>query len=233
MHMSGHDVGDIVQQWLRSRHQEQLSVCELILMDPDFAEIRPHVGFANIFWTHIQTTGIVGSQSKVHGERIGKTDMGSMLSIGDFSNELPPKEQQFFWHNNFCLRRCQPDYTPDAMVELIRDIGCLAGAIDDKWQLLHLSFNIFEIFAAVMGNCKIVLSSPAHDEESARLLLKIPSPGERIPSKWVGPIDARKAVSEDPQDKAFVDRYVESMDGGFERLNATLTQAIIVSATRF
>ena len=40
------------------------------------------------------------------------------------------------------------------------------------------------------------------------------------------PVDAKAAQTRDPADKATIDGFVEAMPGGFETLNATITEAI-------
>ena len=44
------------------------------------------------------------------------------------------------------------------------------------------------------------------------------------------PVDAKKAQTRREKDKATIDGFVEAMPGGFERLNATITEAITEAA---
>merc|ERR1712071_429148 len=118
------------------------SACEVILLDPEFADIRPHIGIANIFWSHMQMEGFIGTWSFVKGEQVGLTTMQAMFTIDLRSDELPAKDQRFLWIDYLCLRQCKADFTPNAVVELIRDIGCLAAWIDLKWEYVNRSFCI-------------------------------------------------------------------------------------------
>merc|ERR1711871_1752108 len=97
------------------------------------------------------------------------------------------------------------------------------------------SFCVIELYAAVLGNCKLALASPAESENDAREMLMTLEPGKRPPGGWYagiwnGPIDARAAQTGNIRDKQLIDSYVEKMDGGFDRLNATTTEAIIKAA---
>merc|ERR1712224_955226 len=118
-----------------------------------------------------------------------------------------------------------------------RDIGCFAAWTDNKWEYVKRSFCIIELYAAVLGDCKLAIASPARNEKEAQQMLKAQlEPGEKIKTpgflqedvtdRWNGPIDAREA-------KTGIDGYVESMDGGFDRLNATATAEIIKAAKKF
>merc|ERR1712196_496730 len=107
----------------------------------------------------------------VKGKTAGCSTMAAMLTIDDVSDDLPPKDQRFLWIDLFCLRQCLADFTPNAVVELIRDTGCFAAMIDWKWTYVKRSFCIIELYAAVLGDCKLAIASPATTENEARDML--------------------------------------------------------------
>ena len=58
------------------------------------------------------------------------------------------------WMPSIAAAHTERQPHPQAVVELIRDIGCFAAWIDDKWEYVKRSFCIIELYAAVLGNCK-------------------------------------------------------------------------------
>merc|ERR1711937_365847 len=88
--------------------------------------------------------------------------MGAMDNIDEFdrNKRLPPRPERFYWVDYFTLRQCQPDFIPLAIVEVIRDTGNVV--VDVKFGKgignLERSFCVLELYAAVAGNCNLVVT---------------------------------------------------------------------------
>ena len=51
----GYDLAERIKQWLKENRHTALSLCEVVLTDSALRNLRPHVGAANVFWSHIQS----------------------------------------------------------------------------------------------------------------------------------------------------------------------------------
>ena len=84
----------------------------------------------------------------------------------------------------------------------------------DLQAYLTRSFCILEIFAAVEAGATLLVQM--HAVRAVDVAAELA----------VRPVDAKKAQTRRDQDKATIDGFVEAMPGGFEKLNATITEAI-------
>ena len=113
------------------------------------------------------------------------------------------------------LKQCQNDFDLPRIRWVIKEIGLTLAELDfDLQAYLTRSFCILELFATVEGGAKLLVQMHflrAFDVE-AELAAR--------------PVDARAAKTRRDADKAKIDGFVESMEGGFERLNTTITEAI-------
>ena len=89
---------------------------------------------------------------------------------------------------------------------------------------------VLEVYAAVAGGCKLALGSPLQHRHAAISALAPLEPSQTKSCGYPGPIDARQAQALHGDDKRLIDRYIEAMPGGFERLNDAVARAIIEAA---
>jgi len=98
---------------------------------------------------------------------------------------------------------------------LIKEIGLTLAELDyDPQAYLTRSFCILELLATVQGDAKLFVQ--IH-------LLRAFGVATELAAN---PVDAKAAQTRREKDKATIDGFVEAMPGGFERLNATITEAI-------
>ena len=113
------------------------------------------------------------------------------------------------------LKQCQNDFDLPRIRWVIKEIGLTLAELDfDLQAYLTRSFCILELFATVEGGARLLVQMHAVRafDVAAELAAR--------------PVDARAAKTRRDADKAKIDGFVESMPGGFERLNATITTAI-------
>ena len=84
----------------------------------------------------------------------------------------------------------------------------------DPHAYLTRSFCILELLATVQGGAKLLVQIN---------FLKAFDAAAELAAR---PVDAKKAQTRSEEDKATIDGFVEAMPGGFETLNATITEAI-------
>ena len=99
----GYDVAEYLRTWMREQTLDHLSLCEVVLTDDRFADMRHHVGPANLFWSHSQSEPLLGS--RVGGLlNMGSNEMGrdstmyymaKAIRLNDA--RLPPKDARFYW----------------------------------------------------------------------------------------------------------------------------------------
>ena len=98
---------------------------------------------------------------------------------------------------------------------MIKEIGLTLAELDiDPQAYLTRSFCILEIFAAVDAGATLLVQMN---------FLKAFDVAAELAAR---PVDAKAAQTRREKDKATIDGFVEAMPGGFEKLNATITEAI-------
>ena len=118
-----------------------------------------------------------------------------------------------------CVRECSRPgsllvcSTPRTRARL-QDNSALAELDLDLQAYLTRSFCILEIFAAVDAGATLLVQMHYLRAFGAAAELA------------ANPVDAKKAQTRREKDKATIDGFVEAMPGGFETLNATITEAI-------
>ena len=99
--------------------------------------------------------------------------------------------------------------------QLIKEIGLTLAELDmDPQAYLTRSFCILELFATVDAGATLLVQMH---------FLKAFGVAAELAAR---PVDAKKAQTRSEKDKAKIDGFVEAMPGGFETLNATITEAI-------
>jgi len=98
---------------------------------------------------------------------------------------------------------------------LIKEIGLTLAELDfDPQAYLTRSFCILELLATVQGDATLLVQM--HFLRAFGVALDLAA----------RPVDAKAAQTRREKDKATIDGFVEAMPGGFETLNATITEAI-------
>ena len=138
----GYHTQQLLQKWVKENGHKQHSACEVILKDPRFAEIAPHVGRSHAFWSHIQGEDLLGE---------GGTLRNMLDVVGTNRLHLPPGRQQLFFLDYFCLRQAQNDFEVHVVLGLISEIGKIVVSIDPELDYCARSFCILEAYAGVAG----------------------------------------------------------------------------------
>jgi hypothetical protein len=136
-----YDVCQYIRNWLKRNGFQGRSLCEVVLTEKEFADLRPYVGKATVFWSHMQREPLLGQHS-------------TLRSMAQFfrSEDMDP----FVWIDYASLRQLEVnDFVPLGIVELVRDIGRLVACIDSELAYTKRSFCILEIFAGVVGATKL------------------------------------------------------------------------------
>lgn len=194
---TGYDLCWVIRQWLRSRGQDHLSVNEVLK-----AEGSPHVGEANIFWSHIQQKGV------------DHTLRCMQNAVRDHASELPT--EPFFWLDYFALRQCQRDFDPASIRRLIQKQPAFVAEVDGSLLYFQRSFCLFEVWAAAEGQCKLLADT-------------YPQTGRQLTGGHK--IDSAAATSRDPADKVEIDEMIKATIG-FAPLDALLTETVLACHRR-
>ena len=111
------------------------------------------------------------------------------------------------------------DFDLPRVRQLIREIGLTLAELDlDPQAYLTRSFCILELLATAESGATLLVQMN---------FLKAFDVAAELAAR---PVDAKAAQTRDPADKATIDGFVEAMPGGFETLNATITEAITKAA---
>lgn len=137
--VTGYDLCAHIRKWLDGNGAQGKSLCEVVLTDERFQDLRASVGLATVFWSHLQAEAVLGEQSTLR----------SMITA--LRGEDP-----FIWIDYLCLRQAKKnDFNPKCIVELIGVVGWMVACIDSAMQYPQRSFCILEMLAAVAGRAKI------------------------------------------------------------------------------
>ena len=113
------------------------------------------------------------------------------------------------------LKQCMQDFELPKVRQVVKEIGLMLAELDfDLQAYLTRSFCILEIFAAVDAGATLLVQMH---------FLRAFGVAAELAAR---PVDAKAAQTRREKDKATIDGFVEAMPGGFERLNATITEAI-------
>jgi len=229
--VTGYDLADYTRKWQRSKGLEHLSVCEIILVEPDFQHLRQYVGLANVFWSHIQMESFLGMSSTYHdkNDRNEDSTLWQLLSVHNkFGNRLPDQDSLFLWVDYFCLKQCQSDFNVDCVIELINDIGTLVAALDSKFEYLKRSFCVLELYGAVRGSSNLLVNCPINATDMRKIIASDRAEATGIHGRyWVGPVDLAAAQTRDKKDKNMIDGFLQQLPGGFDAVNSLVTEKIL------
>ena len=104
-----------------------VSVCELILMEEKFSDMRHLVGKATAFWSHCQKEPYAGwDPVQFPNDQRWWRSTVSQIEFACLHGELG--EHELIWLDYFSLRQNANDFHPETVVDLIGDIGRLVAA---------------------------------------------------------------------------------------------------------
>ena len=212
--MTGYDVCAFIRAWLVQEGFAQLSVCDVILCDDRFVELRKCVGLANVFWSHVQREGLVGTQNSTLSS-IGAACV-KQLGVDPFDFDA---QGLFFWVDYFVLRQAQSgDFNAAAVVVLIKDINRVVACIDKEMNYVKRSFRILELYAAVAApNAQLICHSKRNRSGIGQCLNDSPP-------------NSCDASTRDIEDKNVIDDYIRSSIG-FSAMDEVVTSSILAGAT--
>ena len=132
--------------------------------------------------------------------------------------DLPEKEAPRVWLDYVNLRQCGNDFSPAAVIDLIKTIGvCFIEFDEDPTAYLARTFCALEAFACVKGDVK---TGVLVDEVHAMMIKDLLA---------ANPVQVAKAQTRRRKDKDMIDNFIiESV--GFEAVDAALTKLSIDSA---
>jgi len=117
------------------------------------------------------------------------------------------------------LKQCVQDFDLPRIRQLVKEIGLTLAELDfDPQAYLTRSFCILELLATVQGDANLLVQM--HFLKAFDVAAELAA----------NPVDAKAAQTRREKDKATIDGFVEAMPGGFERLNATITEVIKAAA---
>merc|ERR1712107_151747 len=174
---------------------EGLSVCEAILLDDRFKDMRKeHVGVAKVFWSHVQIEGLIGLQKDWEGT---------------LAPELSPERGTFFiicaavkdfvWCDYFSLRQCQHDFDVDAIIELIGNMDEVVSCMNPIKGYISRSFCVFETYAAVYNNVPLrVIQTMSTDRAELERILAPSNPDDGciLGRYWAGSVKSAQSDTE-------------------------------------
>ena len=137
----------------------ELSVAEVILLEPRLEKFREYIRPATIFYSHAQRQDPLQELWKLEHPR------------PQHVSALGPAERRFFWIDYFCLRQLVSDFRVDQVLELVKECGTLLADLDDGLQYLRRSFCLLELFGAVRGEANILVQTDLSKRELATELL--------------------------------------------------------------
>jgi hypothetical protein len=202
--MTGYDLCFSLRKWLKANGHGELSVCEVILLDPRYEDLRHHVGQAVVFYSHIQSVHPIATFNN--------------LLNGMRDHEKFDKTATFWWIDYFSLRQCQNDFKPEQVVQLVEAIGITMAELPCTSDLSYFrrSFCILELYATLKGRADLMFSVPGDGAGMKRAL-------------EAEPINTAAAATRSLDDKDLIDAFI-TQSLGFERMDAAVTAAAIKGA---
>ena len=130
---------------------ERYSVCEAILVDPLFADMKHCVSLATVFVSHADSEPLLG-MGRNNGT--GRESTMEMLYTCAYSRDEQDKDDfrldsaytrdgngyEFMWIDYYSLRPNVREWDPELVVELVRRIGKVVALLDEKLQFLSRSW---------------------------------------------------------------------------------------------
>lgn len=227
----------MVRDWLKTYKggiYESYSVCEVILVDDLFADMRDCVSWADAFISHADSEPYLGwgnANGLDSNNGTGReTTMGMLANCA--VNQLNQGKQDlrldsyytkdgkgytYMWVDYFSLRPNVREWQPKVVIDLVARIGTVVALVDKDMQFLSRSWCVFELFAAIKGKTNLVCQYQGGRASHVEAQLK------------KTPVDAAKTECSQDEDKKMIDDYIRNLPGGFGQFNADLDRTIRAS----
>ena len=219
----GYDLCCRIKQHLKETGNELESICTLLLKGPVTytwqdglagkehtvtVDLSKHVNRANVFYSHPQAVTV---RRTLECMREGMEAHRAALPAGT--------TKVFYWLDYTTLKQCQRDFQMPVVRKTIGTIGFTLAELDNApQQYFGRSFCMVEMFETInSGGTLCIYMNP----------LRAGNVDAELEAQ---PIDARAATTRNEEDKRQIDGFIEAMEGGFERLNATITRVVKESA---
>lgn len=234
MNVTGYDLAAYIRQWHRAKGFDNLSVCEIILLEPEFQHLRQYIGIANVFWSHIQKESFLGDVSTYHCTNTNN-ETATVLALDRVHNSigdrLPCKDSCFFWLDYFSRRQCQSDLNVDCIIKLIKDIGTVVAAVDTKFEYFKESFRVLELCGAVYGGCNLMMITSLSKYRMQQILARDRAEaGEHAEDYWADPVNLAAAQTRCAEDKFMIDALIQQLPGGFDTMTRLVTDNLLKHA---
>merc|ERR1712048_1174530 len=77
----GYDVCFYIRRWLEGNGFEKMSLCEVVLLQPEFEDLRDQIGLAEVLWSHLQLEALLGPCSTLRSTQHTETVAGKYIWI--------------------------------------------------------------------------------------------------------------------------------------------------------
>lgn len=201
----GYDIDECTRDWLRNNRSEGyesyegLSICEVVLIDPRFSEIRHCVGIADVFISHMDSEPLLGEGSTT-------AQLFSFLSKN--------VESSFLWLDYTSLRACKSEFKAVTVIELVKEIGTVYALIDRNLGFMRRTWCVFELYAAIAGKASLTCSIDGNSRNDTERTLA------------TNPVRAKEASTLKAEDKQKIDGFIRALSGGFKGFDRTVTKAL-------
>ena len=111
---------EFARWWLRENGHSALSLCEVVLVDDSFADVRSEVSVANVFISHMDREPLLGVSGSLGAEH-GMEDMSTFQQLWEINYALSEfnVEKRYCWLDYTSLRACQQVRQSRAMCFLV------------------------------------------------------------------------------------------------------------------
>jgi hypothetical protein len=243
--LTGYDLGAAIRSWLAQTGNEHRSVCEVLLaegaasgepavdfvldLDGKHPRLQKHVRLGpTVFYSHMQSKPLwqtfmcmgraTESFNLLDPLEQGARPRDGLVEATNFMHRAL-NEPVYWWIDYFTLRQCQRDFDVRLIRMVIQRIGRTVVELHTYCrEYLARSFCVFEAFATVESGSALLCQLAVSAAQTAAEDLKKQH------------VDSRAAVTWRSEDKMQIDAFIESLEGGFARLDACVTDAVLEGA---
>ena len=237
--LTGYDLGAAIRSWLAQTGNEHRSVCEVLLAEGaasgapavDFVldpRLQKHVRLGpTVFYSHMQSKPLwqtfmcmgraTESFNLLDPLKQGARSRDGLVEATDRFMHRALNEPVYWWIDYFT--QCQRDFDVRLIRMVIQRIGRTVVELHTYYrEYLARSFCVFEAFATVESGSALLCQLAVSAAQTAAEDLKKQH------------VDSRAAATWRSEDKMQIDAFIESLEGGFARLDACVTDAVLEGA---
>jgi hypothetical protein len=257
----GYDVQAYIEEWMHDNHHRDKSLCEVVLTDPAFKDLRDEVGVANVFCSHAQKTppwqdlhqlsralhsrmelslGEEGALSDVFDDSVSEEERRHQIDqrVSELQDRLAAANvgQYFVWLDYTSLRQAIKGSTkPEGGVRTTGDFhpDAVVELIGEIKDMVVLLDK--EHSATHRTFCVLEMYAAAKHQMDIFVQCETCATTKRA---LIGdPIDSAHATTGDPEDAELIRKYIRTLnpdnpESGFGELNMKVTEAILQSLGR-